>query len=88
MAALRVGNLAIVGVPGEAFCELGMQIKKASPAKHTVVIELANDCIGYLPTAEAFKEGGYETSTGVTKYEKGAGEKIVTSVLGQLDELF
>ncbi len=88
VTVLRVGNLAIVGVPGEAFCELGMQIKKASPAKHTVVIELANDCIGYIPTAEAFKEGGYETSTGVARYEKGAGEKIVASVLGQLDELF
>ncbi|MFA5865329.1 MAG: neutral/alkaline non-lysosomal ceramidase N-terminal domain-containing protein [Phycisphaerae bacterium] len=86
--AIRIGNLAIVGLPGEIFCEFGMEIKKHSPAKHTLVIELANDAVGYIPTQNAFAEGGYEPSTGSTMYEKGSGEKMTESALNQLKKLF
>ena len=86
--AIRVGNLAIVGLPGEVFCELGLDLKKSSPAEHTIVIELANDSVGYLPTVESFAQGGYETSMGSTKYEKGSSEKIITASLEQLNRLF
>jgi neutral ceramidase len=85
---IRVGDLAVAGLPGELFCELGMEIKKRSPARHTMVVELANDAIGYLPTRKAFKEGGYETSTGVTRYQRGAGEQIVEAAIDGLNELF
>ena len=86
--ALRIGDLGIVTLPGEVFCEFGLQIKKESPAKHTLVIELANDEIGYLPTREAFAQGGYEPATGSTFYEAGAGEEITASALRQLHKLF
>lgn len=85
---LRIGNLGIVTLPGEIFCEFGLQIKKASPARHTLVIELANDEIGYIPTREAFAQGGYEPTTGSTFYEAGAGEELAASALRQLHKLF
>ena len=86
--AVRVGDTALAGLPGEVFCEFGMEIKQRSPATHTMVLELANDGIGYLPTRNAFEEGGYEPSIGVSKYEPGAGEKLTDSALRQLDALF
>ncbi|RKY00351.1 hypothetical protein DRP77_11590, partial [Candidatus Poribacteria bacterium] len=55
------GDLAIVGLPGEMFAEIGLQIKKRSPFETTVTVELANDWVGYVPTERAFEEGGYET---------------------------
>jgi len=55
------GEMAIVGLPGEIFVEIGLQIKKSSPFKATMTIELANDWVGYVPTEKAFEEGGYET---------------------------
>jgi hypothetical protein len=85
---LRIGDAAIVGLPGEAFCQLGLEIKRRSPARHTLVAGLCNDAIGYLPTREAFERGGYETTTGSTFYEPGTAEQIVASALGQLDEIF
>ncbi len=85
---VRVGSLAFVGLPGEVFCELGRKIKRNSPAEHTIVIELANDSIGYLPTSEAFDQGGYEVTPGATMYERDAGEKIVASAIKQLNVLF
>lgn len=85
---LRIGNAAVVGLPGEVFSELGLAIKERSPARHTFVVELANDAIGYLPTREAFGQGGYEPTAGTTMYEPGAGEALVEGALQGLAELF
>ena len=84
---LRIGELAIVALPGEVFTEFGLQIKQQSPAAHTIVIELANDAVGYLPSAEAFKQGGYEVTPGGTAYEAGSAEKLVASAFQQLQQL-
>jgi len=59
--AMRIGDLGIVGLPGEIFVEAGMDIKAQSPFKQTFTIELANDWIGYIPMRHSFAEGGYET---------------------------
>lgn len=83
--ALRVGDLALVGVPGELFVELGLEIKRRSPFRQTMVIELANDSIGYLPTRRAFEEGGYEPEASVLA--SGEGERIVETALSLLERL-
>ncbi len=88
VCAVRLGDVGIVTFPGEMFCEFGLQVKRHSPAQHTLVIELVNDAIGYLPTREAFAQGGYEPTTGTTLYEKGAGEDLTASALRQLGQLF
>ena len=88
VCALRLGNVGIVTFPGEMLCEFGLQVKRASPARHTLVIELANDAIGYLPPREAFQQGGYEPTTGTTLYEEGAGDELTASALRQLHKLF
>jgi len=61
LMAIRIGKSAIIGIPAEFFSGLGRQIKLASAYKPTFVIELANGCVGYIPTEEAFTGGGYET---------------------------
>lgn len=85
---IRIGDVAVVGLPGEAFCQLGRDIKRRSSARHTLVVELANDAIGYLPTRESFDQGGYETTSGSTFYEPGSAERIVESAVAQLERLF
>jgi len=86
--AIRLSDIGIVGLPGEMFCEYGIDIEKRSPAAHTFVIELANDAIGYLPTPEAFAQGGYEPSAGATFYTQEAGQKLTDCALRQLQRLF
>jgi len=51
--AFRIGDLALVGAPGEFFVELGLEIKRRSPFAQTMVLELANDSVGYIPTRRA-----------------------------------
>ncbi len=86
--AIRLGDAALVGLPGEAFCQLGLEIKRRSPARHTLVAGLSNDAIGYLPTREAFAQGGYETTMGSTFYQPGTGQRLVDSAVDQLNRLF
>lgn len=86
---LRIGEVAIVGLPGEFFVEFGLAIKRASPARITLVAGLANGSTGYVPTAEAFDEGGYEpTAWRYSKLAPQAGMICVESARRQLGSLF
>ena len=88
--ALRIGDVAIVGVPGEFFTVLGEEIKRRSPFRYTYVFELANDYIGYIPDRPGFERGGYQVWTGLHSFlEAGTGEQIVAEaidLLGRLDK--
>jgi hypothetical protein len=59
--ALGLGDLGMVGLPGEFFAESGLRLRARSPFPHTLAIGYANGNIGYVPPAAAFVEGGYET---------------------------
>ena len=58
--ALRAGDFAVIGIPGEVFSEFNAPLRAASPAKATVIASVANGYIGYLPTRAAMAEGAYE----------------------------
>ena len=86
--AVRIGDVAIVGVPGEFFTTLGQEIKRRSPFRYTFVFELANDYIGYIPDRAGFDRGGYQTWTGLHSYlERGTGETIVSEAVDLLGRL-
>jgi hypothetical protein len=80
-----IGNASIVALPGEIFVELGLAIKENSPFKHTLVLTLANNSIGYIPDKEAFKYGAYEVE--VSMIAEGEGEKLVESSVNQLEKM-
>lgn len=61
--AIRLGDVAIVGIPGEPFVEEQLRIKLKSPAPFTFCAHMTNGCAGYIPTERAFTYGGYETRT-------------------------
>jgi neutral ceramidase len=84
--AFRISDdVAIVTLPSEIFVELGLAIKAASPFKTTLVIELANDVLGYIPTKKAFAEGSYETVN--SRVEPGVGEMLVETAVKLLNDL-
>ena len=78
-------DVAIVGLPGEVFVDLGLAIKRASPFAHTLVIELCQDAPGYIPTKKAFAEGSYETVN--SRIAPGGGEKMAEATIQLLNEL-
>lgn len=58
---LKIGNdLAIWSAPIELFCEISNQIREQSPFPYTFYYGYTNGWFGYMPTEEAWKNGGYE----------------------------
>ncbi len=85
---IAIGDIALVGVPGELFTKLGILIKRYSPFRYTYIVNLANDYIGYIPDKEAFDLGGYQVWTGFHSFvAKGTGEEIVNKATKILSEL-
>jgi len=78
-------EVAVVGLPGEVFVDLGLAIKQASPFPMTLVIELCQDAPGYIPTKKAFAEGSYETVN--SRVAPGGGEKMADAAVRLLREL-
>jgi hypothetical protein len=86
---LRFGSqVAITTNPCELFCEFGLAIKSGSPVKYTLVSELTNGAMGYVPTRQAFEEGGYEIRKlpGNSFLAMDAGGRIVDATLEMLEE--
>jgi neutral ceramidase len=78
-------DVAVVGLPGEVFVDLGLAIKRASPFPTTLVIELCQDAPGYIPTKKAFAEGSYETMN--SRIALGGGEMMVEAAVRLLQTL-
>ena len=85
----RLGDMALVSVPGEPFVEEQLRIKLASPARFNFTAHMSNVRAGYLPTPEAFTRGGYETRTGAgSKLAPEALRMVGDAAVGMLKELF
>jgi hypothetical protein len=83
--AMRIGDLGIVTNGAEFFCQLGLDIKAASPFARTWVVSLANQWIGYVATPSAYYAGGYEPRTARSaKMAPWAGQSLVEGALAAL----
>lgn len=89
LTAIRLGDVAFVGIPGELFARLSLQLRERSPFRHTFVIGLANEEIGYIPDRQAYADGGYQTWPGwQCRVAPGTGEAMIEQALEMLEELF
>ena len=61
-----------------------MRVRNESPFRHTFFFGYTNGWLGYLPTAQAFEEGGYEprTSPFTGQVEKDFGDGVITYLSG------
>ena len=83
---LKIGNIYILGLPGEILVEVGLEIKKKAGLNNLFIISLSNDAIGYVCHSEAYNEGGYEPASGTT-LAKGAGEIMIKESLKIINQI-
>lgn len=60
---LSLGDVCFVGFGGEPFTSYGTAVRELAPDQTVLCCCCANGYEGYLPTAKAFAEGGYEINT-------------------------
>ena len=75
LTGVRIGNVALVGIPGEPFTDVGVEIKKAEGWDLILPCALTGGYGGYFPMQSAFDEGGYEART--SRYKAGVAERII-----------
>lgn len=85
LSALRFGDAAFTFSPGEYFDVLFRQIREASPCEATMTVGYSNGGVGYIPSANGFANGGYETLQ--CSYIPGTGESCVLELLKLLNSL-
>jgi hypothetical protein len=83
---LAIGDIYILGLPGEVLVEIGLEIKKQAGIEDLFIISIANDTIGYVCTKQAYKQGGYEPGR-ATKLAEGAGELITEEALKLIKQM-
>lgn len=81
---LRINDAVLWAAPVELFCEISMRVRNESPFRNTFYFGYTNGWLGYLPTAEAFRQGGYEprTSPFSEQVEKDFGDGVVSFLQG------
>ena len=85
LTGVRIGNVALVGIPGEPFTDIGVGIKAAEGWDLILPCALTNGSQGYFPMQSAFDEGGYEART--SRYQAGVAERIIAGGRELLEEM-
>jgi hypothetical protein len=62
LGCLRIGDARVLHMPGELFVEYQLAAKMMRPDLHVMMAAYGDYAPGYIGTAAAYTEGGYETS--------------------------
>jgi hypothetical protein len=80
---LRLGNLVILGVPGEMAAQLGLELKskvvQITGASSVTVGGLADEWVSYILPADEYRKGGYEAS--MSFYGETLGGTLVEGII-------
>ena len=86
LTAFSFGGISGIVVPYEMFDTNGMYIKENTPFEKTFIISYAYPAYGgYIPSALAFENGGYEIDNGT--YVAGTAELLADAYLELLNDL-
>ena len=85
MSGIALDNIALVGVPGEPFMEIGKALKETEGWELVIPTCLTNGDNGYFPMMDTYVEGGYEA--GSSPFKAGVAELIIQEGRALLDQL-
>ena len=85
LTAVKVGDIAFIGFPGEPFTGVGLGVKQAKGYKMVLPCCITNDSVGYFPMKDSYAEGGYEANS--SHYAPGTAELLIEKALEVLKNI-
>ena len=85
LTAIAIGNLVLIGLPGEPFTGIGRALKEAEGWDLVLPSCLTNGSEGYFPMQDAYDEGGYEARS--SKFAAGVAEFLIKEGTKLLDSM-
>ena len=85
LSAVTIGNIALLGIPGEPFNGVGIGLKEAKDWTLVLPCCNTNGKEGYFPMQDAYDEGGYEARS--SNYKAGTAELLIAEGKALLDTL-
>ena len=74
---IRIGDLFVVGFPGEPFADIGLRLRERVAPRTLILSELANNELGYFATEPAFSAGVYEAVLPSDPFELDVIERMI-----------
>ena len=75
VSGVAIGNVALVGFPGEPFNGIGVGLKTAPDWELIMPTCITNGAAGYFPMQDSYDEGGYEA--GDSSFRAGVAELLI-----------
>ena len=85
LTGVKIGNVAMVGIPGEPFTDIGVGIKDTEGWDMIMPCSFVGGSHGYFPMMSAYDEGGYEARS--SNFKAGVAEGIIKGGKELLAEL-
>jgi hypothetical protein len=88
ITAFSIGDVAVVGIPGELCSSLGRQVVEAGAKAgfaQTIIVSHANGWIGYILDPEDYDKGGYEAT--LSFHGREIGLRVVKAAAKALSDL-
>ncbi|MBE6982516.1 MAG: hypothetical protein E7437_09400 [Ruminococcaceae bacterium] len=87
ISGVRLGDIAFIGIPGEPFASIGLDIVAKSTMPMTVVTACTNGYEGYYPDAQAYKEPGYSYEKATSPFAPDCAAKLIEGAMDVLEQL-
>ena len=86
LSAIAIGNVVLIGVPGEPFTGIGLGYKSAEEWDLVLPTSTTNGALGgYFPMRDSYEEGGYEARQ--SNFAAGVAELMIEEGLELLKDL-
>lgn len=85
LSAVKIGPVAIIGIPGEPFSAIGKALKQTDGFDMVIPCCNTNGKEGYFPMQDSYDEGGYEARS--SNFKAGVGEYIISKGKSLLNSL-
>ena len=85
LSGVKIGPVALIGIPGEPFNGIGKAIKDTEGYGLIIPCCLTNGGEGYFPMQDAYDEGGYEARS--SNFKAGVAEHLITEAKTMLKEM-